>query len=483
MTGGEKAVRPQEKEVGGEESPSGNGLRSQPQTSFSVYDSLQSAPRTGRLRRLPGVVWGCVRLVWRAAPRAFVVSSALQAVTSIGVAVQLLIGKQLLTGLIAADQRGGEVGSVAPELAILVVVSMALSIGGTVQAEQQRILAELVSRHVDDRLLDVAVAVDLEAFETPAFLDRLQRAHVAGQTRPWPMTLGLLSLVGSAVAVAGITVALLTIQPLLLSLVLVSSVPLWLAAVRNSRAAHAFAFGMTATDRERRYVANVLMGRDFAKEIRVFDLGGFFRAIHHRLYDRRIAELRTLVRKRLRRSVAATLVSSVLVAITMAILVSFFLSGRMTLAAVVVTALAVQQLAVRLRAIYSSAGSLYEGALFVEDFNSFLAMGTAVSERPRRSSDAPDGFSTLTLDRVRSRTPARTGSFSTTSRSRSRPARSSRSWVRTGRARRPWRNCCAACTSRRAGASCGTGSTRRCVIAGSSDDGWRASSRTLPSIT
>ena len=398
MRDGEEPVRPGEgdSEAG---PPPDQEQAAAPQTSFSIYDSLQSAPRGRSLRRLPTVVWGCVRMVWKAAPRAFVVSCVVQAATGIGVAVQLLIGKRLLSSLIAADQRGGELGSVAPELTVLVVTTMLLSIAASVQAEQQRILAELVSRYVDDRLLDVSVAVDLEAFETPVFLDRLQRAHVAGQSRPWQMTLGLLSLVGSVVAVVGIAVALLTIQPLLLPFVLVSSVPLWLAAVRNSRAAHAFAFGMTSTDRERRYLANVLMGRDFAKEVRVFDLGSFLRTIHDRLYDLRIDALRTLVRKRLKRSVAATLGSSALIAATMAVLVSLFLSGRMTLAAVAVTALAIQQLAMRLRAIYSSAGSLYEGALFVEDFNSFLSMGPALSER-RMTASAPEGFSCLTLEGV-----------------------------------------------------------------------------------
>ena len=375
------------------------GTAPPPTAGLSVYDSLQSAPQAKHLRRLPKVVWGCVRLVWDAARTPFVWSAAAQLVTGVGVAVQLLVGKQLLTAVVAADREGADLASVAPELVVLVATTMLLTIVAAVQAEQQRILAELVTRYVDDRLLDVAVAVDLEAFERPAFFDRLQRAHVSGQSRPWQMTAGLMTLVGSAVAMLGIAVALLAIQPVLLPLVLLASLPLWIAAVRNSREAHAFAFGMTPADRERRYLSAVLMGRDFAKEVRVFDLARFLRRAYDRLYDERITALRRLVRRRLRRSLASTLVTSALTAATLVVLVSLFLSERLSLASVTIAAIGVQQLAVRLRSVYASAGSLYEGALFIEDFTSFLDMAPAVA-RARPTAPAPPAFRTLTVDEV-----------------------------------------------------------------------------------
>lgn len=366
---------------------------------FSIYDRLQSAPQPNALRRLPGVVWGCVRLVWRAARRPFLWSALAQLATGAGVAVQLLVGKELLSAVVAADRTGADLGSVAPELSALVATALLLAVIGTVQSEQQRVVAELVNRHVDERLLDVAVTVDLEAFENPAFFDRLQRAFVAGQSRPFQMTFGLLAMLGSAVAVVGIAVALVAMQPVLLPLVVAASVPLWLAALRNSRAAHAFAYEMTPVDRERRYLAAVLTGSDFAKEVRAFDVAAFLRRSYDRLYDHRLSALRRLVRRRLRLSVVATLATFALTAATLVILVSLFLSERMTLAEVTVAAVAVQQLAVRLRTVYASAGSLYEGALFIQDFTSFLELAPAVTSA-RPTAPAPQGFSRLAVDDV-----------------------------------------------------------------------------------
>jgi ATP-binding cassette subfamily B protein len=201
------------------------------------------------------------------------------------------------------------------------------------------------------------------------------------------------------VSVLAITVALLAIQPLLLPLVLLASLPLWAAAAGNSRAAHAWAYEMTAADRERRYLASILMGKNYAKEVRLFDLADFLRKPYDRLYERRISTLRRLVRLRMRRSILATVVTSLLTAGTLIVLASLFLSGRMSLADVTVAALGLQQLALRLRTVYGSAGSLYEGALFLEDFNAFVAMEPRAADAPLEDG-APDSFTTLTIDGV-----------------------------------------------------------------------------------
>ena len=62
--------------------------------------------------------------------------------------------------------------------------------------EHREILAELASRHAQSQIIDVACAVELEAYDTPAFHDRLVRAAGGGQLRPWQVVEGLTGLAG-----------------------------------------------------------------------------------------------------------------------------------------------------------------------------------------------------------------------------------------------------------------------------------------------
>lgn len=381
------------------ERPQADEDASPAQVSSSPWD-LQSPPQEKRIRNLPGVVWRCLTLVWAASPQTCVRAGLLQLVTGVAIAVELLAAKELLSRLLVPSNGEGHALVVGLPLGILLMTATLVALASVVQAEQQQVMSELVTRHVNARLLDITTRVDLQHYETPTFFDRLERAQVAGEVRPWRMTMGLLVLMGSSISVLAITLALLAIEPVLLPLVVVASIPWWVATARNSREAHAFAYEMTPADRERRYLSGILMGSEFAPEVRTFGVAPLFRQMHDALYSHRIARLRDLVRHRVRRSLLATVGTALLSGATLVILISLVVSERLQLAGAITAALAVQQLAVRLRNVYGSAGNLYEGSLFLRDFESFLRLGEARDEKASVSATAPPGFSTLTVENV-----------------------------------------------------------------------------------
>jgi ATP-binding cassette subfamily B protein len=351
------------------------------------------------LRRLPNLVSSAIGLVRQAAPRELLLSFALQLVTGLGVAVQLLLGRNVLKAVLDADRLGQGLSRVMPGLVALLAVTAVLQFGGAARNELQRLLAELTGRHAQGRITDVATVVDLEAYENPDFHDRLQRAQMAANFRPLNMTMSLSMLTGSAIGVVGLLVALLALQPLLVPFVVVAYLPVWLATVRNSRTSHRFGWGMTPADRRRVYLGMALTGKYFAQEVRAFDLAGHLRRQYDRLYADRIAELRRVTATRLRRSLVASVASSALAAGSMALLVGLLLAGRMGVASAAAAAIAIQQLGGRLSTIAQSGAQLYEDALFLDDFTSFLELAPAV-EASRPSGPAPERFDALTVDHV-----------------------------------------------------------------------------------
>jgi hypothetical protein len=140
----------------------------------------------------------------------------------------------------------------------------------------------------------VACAVELEAYDTPAFHDRLVRVAGGGQFRPWQVVEGLTGLAGALVGIAGITLALLALQPWLVPLVLAAAVPLLIAVARGGELMFGFRHRTTQAERRRNYLYMLLSGKNAAKELRAFGLGGFLRERFDRLYDEHMVELRNL---------------------------------------------------------------------------------------------------------------------------------------------------------------------------------------------
>jgi ATP-binding cassette subfamily B protein len=350
----------------------------------------------GRARDLPRLLADSFRLVWQSGRREFLITSTLQLVAALGVAAQLFVGKAVLEAVL----RAGAFSDVLPELVLLVGLTVALDFASAIEAEYSRVLGELVGRRALDRVLDVATRVDLLAFESPDFYDRLRRAQAHGPFRSLETVNGLLGMIGAGVAVVGIVGALAALQPLLLPLVLLGYIPLWIVAAKNSADLYYFMFGMTPNERQRGYLLGVLLGRSSAKEVRAFQLAPFLRGRYDRLFDERIAELRSVTRRRLRRSLLGALTSSAVTAVAVGGLAYLYVSERMSLAATGAAVLGLYQLGGRLRGLHFSAASLYEATLFIRDYTSFLRH-QPIEHRPADPLPAPRGFGRLTVDHVR----------------------------------------------------------------------------------
>jgi ATP-binding cassette, subfamily B, bacterial len=399
----------------------------------------------GTWRDLPRLLLDSIKLVWAAGRNVFLLTSTLQLVTALGIAVQLFVGKEVLDTVLGAGESV-EFADLVPVLAALVAVTVALDLAQAIETEQTRVLGELVGRRAIDRVLDVSTRIDLLAFESPDFYDRLQRARAHGQFQALRTVSGLLGILGAAVAGVGIVAALAALQPLLLPFVLVGYLPLWIVASRNTRDLYFFTREMTPNERQRNYLQHILMGRSAAKEVRAFNLASFLRARYDRLYDERIAELRQLAKRRTARSLIGSVASAGVTVGTIGMLSWLYVSDRMTLAATGAAVFGLYQLASRLRALHFSATSLYEATLFIRDFPPSSLWSRPSTLRPRR------GRRRRASTAFRSRTSPsriRTASSppSTVSRSRSGRGRWSRSSARTARARRPSRRCSPGCTS------------------------------------
>jgi ATP-binding cassette subfamily B protein len=383
-------------------------------TTGVTWADIYESPQVDRsLRHLPRLCREAVRLVWAAGRRELLVVLAIKTVNGLGLAAVLLLGKEVLDGVIAAGRSGAGASTVLPTLLLLTIVMAGLGFLSAIGREHREILAELTSRHAQSQIIDVACAVELEAYETPAFHNRLARAAGGGQFRPWQVVEGLTGLAGAAIGIAGITLALLALQPWLVPPVLAASVPLLIAVAKGGELMFGFRHRMTEAERRRNYLYMLLSGKDAAKELRAFGLAGFLRERFDRLYDEHMDELRKVARRRLRVAVLGNLATTVVLAGIVAALLVLALSGRIDLADAGTAAGAVFILGERLMNAVFSAGMLYESSLFIEDFTSFVAMAPEVEARRSRG-PAPAGFRRLRVEEISftypsATTPALTG--------------------------------------------------------------------------
>jgi ATP-binding cassette subfamily B protein len=349
-------------------------------------------------RQLLGLTARAVRLAWSAAPGELVLCGLLQVGSAVGVVLQLVLGRTILAAVVH-DRGTKDLGDLLPALVGIAVVT-ALAAGVTaVLNERQRVLAALVERHVQGRIMDVVALVPLADFEDASFHDRLRRALVNASERSWQVSISIVQLLSALVTMLPLAVVLARIQPVVLPAVILAYLPLHLATTRNGRAYYEFNFWFTAEDRERTYLAGVLLSPAAAKEVRLFASEPWLRRRYEHIYDRRIGELRKLARRRTRRALLANAWSTLITMAGIAALVHWALSGRISPEEAGIAAVAVQQVGSRMRGLGSSAGTLHECSLFLGDVTTFLAQ-TLEPDPPSPKPPAPDGFDRLAVDHL-----------------------------------------------------------------------------------
>jgi hypothetical protein len=143
------------------EDPKANG----PEPTVTMYDLPSETEAKVNVRRLPRLMREGLAISWAAGRGELLASVGLQLFSGIGLAAQLLVGQLALAALLAAVRDGDSLGAVVPWALVVGAISVLLFFSSALQREREQILGELVTRHVEGRLIDVASAMNLEAFD------------------------------------------------------------------------------------------------------------------------------------------------------------------------------------------------------------------------------------------------------------------------------------------------------------------------------
>jgi ATP-binding cassette, subfamily B, bacterial len=364
----------------------------------TIYDIQAAEESKVRVRALPRLTRQALRLAWAAGSREFMISTLLQVVGGGGIVLLLLVGQQGLQALLDALQQGESLAEVAPWAIGIAAVAGIQSFVAAVQRERQQVLGELMQRHVEESVLEVAAAVDLLAFDTPAFHNRVQRMRLAGP-QSLELVFGVSGLIRAAIGVVAVLITLITIEPVLVLMMSFVFLPAWLLASRRGEALWRFFWRMTPRDRERQYLAGLLSDRDAAKEIRAFNLAPFLRKRHRVLYDERISELRQVTAKHMWRALVANAGIALIFAATLLAVGWLTLSGGVPLSAAGVAVAGIGLVGERLTTAGYAAGSLAESARYVDDYLAFVELLPRV-RKAEPHTPAPGSFTEISVDGV-----------------------------------------------------------------------------------
>lgn len=341
-----------------------------------------SAPRSFRevVHKL-GFVRLTLRLIWEAASRWTVLWAVLLLVQGTIPAGIVYVTKWLVDGVAAAVG-----GGVSWETASLVVVPGLVMAGlmlsqrilGSLSEWVSTAQAELVGDHLKGLIHEKAASVSYGYYESAEYHDQLEQVTSQANAR----TLQLLQNVGSLgqAAVTFVTIAAILLQySLWLPLALiVSTLPAFLVVLHHNKKYYAWWHASTPRRRLAQYFDLMLTLDQAAAEVRINNLGDYFRSEYQALRERLRTERLALIRRQvLARLFAATLALLVTGGVMVWIGLRA-LRGQATLGDLALFYQAFNQGQSLVGALLQNMGQIYTHTLFLEHLFDFLDQESTV---------------------------------------------------------------------------------------------------------
>jgi ATP-binding cassette subfamily B protein len=260
-------------------------------------------------------------------------------------------------------------------LAVLQLAVFAISaLLNTLRNISQQLLQNSVSMRIQLMVMEKAATLDLAFYEDPASYDLLRRAQNDSVSRPVLMIATVFGLVQTLLTFATMIALLIVVSPLLALLALVSPIPAFIADTRYGWRGYNIARWGSRLMRRMNYLVSLVTTDSFAKEIKLFGLGGYFieryRLIANAFYSSQRGQL---VRRYLTGFAWGNL-STIATSVTYLYVALQAIAGRLTLGDLTLYTQAAMSVQSSIQSILGGFSGMYEHNLYLNNLYELMAM-------------------------------------------------------------------------------------------------------------
>ncbi len=334
--------------------------------------------RLSALRNVPPIL----KIVWQSGPHVVtvgIVARVFAALLPIGLAYIPKLIIDILVSLLKTH------GPVPTRLWWLVLVEFGLAVVSSLVTRMidysDSLLANKYTRHVSIQVMKHASQLDLTAYEDPVYYDRLERARVQATDRlVMIQSIGRLEL--QLITAAGWSIAVMLYSPWLMLLLTVAVLPAFLGETHFAFLGYAKNFRQTPIKRQLDYLRQAGATKEAAKELKLFNLAGFFTQRFAKLSDIIYEQDIALARKRLGVGSILSLVSTAGYYAAYAYVIWRTLFGKWGIGTFYFLNTAIVNASSNIQQVLSTLSGIADQALFLTDLLAFFDMKPTIQSKP-----------------------------------------------------------------------------------------------------
>ena len=318
-----------------------------------------------------------IRFVWRNNHWGILGLALLTLAGALLPAAQAWVGKLIVDGVVAAIQHGQD-HQQAQSVFYLLLVELGLILLSTGVGQARRLIQQLtqlkLANQIRGEIIAKALTLDLAFFEHPEYYDKLQNARREGGYKPVELINDTFQIVQNAITLASFAFLLLRFSPWLVAILVLTSIPAFIAETRYSGQGFRLLSRRAPESRQINYLSRLLTEDSSAKEIKLFDLGGTLLARYLMLFEKFFREDKALACQRAVAGFSLGLIATLGFYGSYAWIVWHTVQRQISLGDMTLYLAIFRQGQTTFQSILYAVSSIYENNLFMSNFFEFLGM-------------------------------------------------------------------------------------------------------------
>ena len=313
------------------------------------------------------------KLVWEASPVILFVMIFMSLFNGLMPVAGSLIGKELLNSL--ARAYNGEITTFTIILSLLILQFAYLFISdivGRISGMITRICSEIVSNHIKLKIIDKSKEVDISSYDSPEFYAKMENANREAGSRPIAVLSSFFTVFSSIISIVSFIAILFAVSPWAPFVMILVSLPSTIINFVYRRKNVDFMFRRSKERRQMSYYSDVIVNKDLAKEIRIYNLADTFKEKYKTVFDRYFKGLKKLIMSEFWLNLLAGVVATAVNCLLFIYIADGVFKGSYEVGDYSLYTGALNTISMRLAAIITTTASIYEGTLFINNMIAFM---------------------------------------------------------------------------------------------------------------
>lgn len=322
------------------------------------------------------------KLVWQTAPWILFILCFVAVFEGISPVLSSIISKEILNELqdiYMSAFPGGSLSDFLDSRVFLLLIffftyRILSQIINRVNHAVTRISGEMVVKHVKLQIMNKAKSLDLASFDLPSFYEKLENANREAGNRPIQILTSTFSVVSTTISLVSYILILATAPGMWWTALVMIGISIPSAVISFIYRKKNFAY-MRFRSKDRRqmnYCADVVVNKDLAKEIRMYDLADYFMDRYRRVFDHYFKGLRKLIVEEGIWHVVVTAITAATRCVFFAMIAFQVFLRKIKIGDYSLYTGAITSIATHVTSLISTSATIYEGTLFIDNLISFM---------------------------------------------------------------------------------------------------------------